>query len=84
MQFLVSMHDAQSTFDLRFGWKTFPPFAADLEKTDCLDRTFDLPYDLRGYGLWLVSHLVRKPGFAPGPFASRAKMLLLHHNPETR
>lgn len=25
--------------------------------------------------------LVRKPGFAPGPFASRAKMLLLHHNP---
>jgi len=26
--------------------------------------------------------LVRKPGFAPGPFASRAKMLLLHHNPD--
>ena len=27
------------------------------------------------------SDLVRKPGFAPGPSASRAEMLLLHHNP---
>ena len=27
------------------------------------------------------SFLVRKPGFAPGPSASRAEMLLLHHNP---
>src|SRR2546428_3890182 len=26
--------------------------------------------------------LVRKPGFAPGPSASRAEMLLLHHNPD--
>jgi len=29
------------------------------------------------------SDLVRKPGFAPGPSASRAEMLLLHHNPES-
>src|SRR5713101_6882481 len=26
--------------------------------------------------------LVRKPGFAPGPSASRAETLLLHHNPD--
>ena len=25
--------------------------------------------------------MVRKPGFAPGPSASQAEMLLLHHNP---
>ena len=30
------------------------------------------------------SKLVRKPGFAPGPSASQAEMLLLHHNPELK
>ena len=29
-----------------------------------------------------IAKMVRKPGFAPGPSASQAEMLLLHHNPE--
>ena len=29
-----------------------------------------------------IQLMVRKPGFAPGPSASRAEMLLLHHNPD--
>src|SRR2546426_7066203 len=30
----------------------------------------------------LICKMVRKPGLAPGPSASQAEMLLLHHNPE--
>jgi len=29
-----------------------------------------------------LDRLVRKPGFAPAPFASQAKMLRLHHDPD--
>ena len=45
------MDHAEAALHLGFGRKTFPAFAGVLEKTDCLDRTIDLPYDLRGCGL---------------------------------
>ena len=41
------MHDAEAALDLRLGWEAFPSLAGDLEKTDWLDRTLGLPYDLR-------------------------------------
>src|SRR5205085_10400652 len=41
---------------------------------------------LRRLGITVVQtqkcDVVRKPGFAPGPSASQAEMLLLHHNPD--
>ena len=48
----------------------FAPASAVLRTAACAAR-------LTGH-----SKLVRKPGFAPGPSASQAEMLLLHHNPE--
>ena len=45
---LVPVHNAQAAFHLRLGREAPAPFAGDVEKTGRLDRTVDLPYDLRG------------------------------------
>ena len=78
-ELFISVHDLSAFLHAGFRWETLASLACDLERTIRLDWIHGLPYEPPG--LMVLVKLVRKPGFAPGPFASRAKMLLLHHNP---